>query len=146
MRCPGDAILAVGFFFELAGGVPHEPYEMSEIQKHGLDGLDPERIARELRDLITAEHKNDNRDRQQAYWALGKKRDRGLIPFFCDQLRLELRRDMIAAYQIMIALQDIGEPIFGSDRSGYSFDDHELNRRDAESYLEGRGVFYDSTD
>ena len=137
MRFPEDAIPAAAFIFEMARGVPHGPFEVSEVQKHGLDGIDPELLSRELRHLITAEYKSDSRDRQQAYWALGKKRDSGLIPFFRDQLRLELRRDMIAAYQIMIALQDIDEPTFGSDRSGYSFDDYELNRRDAENYLEG---------
>jgi len=137
MRFPKDAITAAAFSFELARGVPHGPYEVSEIQTHGLDGIDPELLARELRYLIIAEHKSDSGDRQQAYWALGKKRDSILIPFFRDQLRLELTRDMIAVYQIMIALQDMDEPTFGSDRSGYSIDDYELNRRDAESYLEG---------
>lgn len=146
MCFPDDAILATAFFFELARGVPLGQYEVSEIQKHGLNSIDPELLARKLRHLITTEHKGDSKDRQQAYWALGKKRDSGLISFFRDQLRLELGRDMIATYQIMIALQDIGEPTFGSDRSGYSFDDYELNRRDAESYLEGVSVSHNHAD
>jgi hypothetical protein len=146
MRFPEDAIPAAVFFFEMARGVPHGPFEVTEVQKHGLDGIDPEMLSRELRHLITAEHKSDSMDRQQAYWALGKKRDTGLIPFFRAQLRLELRRDMIAAYQIMIALQDVGEPTFGSDRSGYSFDDYELNRRDAETYLDGISLSQNNAD
>ena len=146
MRFPEDAIPAAAFLFELARGVPLGPHEISEIQRHGLDGVDPELVERELRYLITAEHKSDSRDRQQSYWALGKKQDSGLVPFFRDQLRLELRRDMIAAYQIMIALQDVGEPAFGSDRSGYSFDDYELNRRDAENYLEGISLSQNNVD
>lgn len=115
----------------------HGPFEAGEIKRHGLDGIDPELLTRELRYWIAAQHRSDSRSRQQAYWALGKKRDGRLIPFFRDQLRLELRRDMIAVFQIMIALQDIDEPMFPSDRSGYSSDDYEMNRRDAESYLEG---------
>jgi hypothetical protein len=47
------------------------------------------------------------------------------------------RRDMIAVFQIMIALKDINEPMFPSDRIAYSSDDFEMNRRDAESYLDG---------
>jgi hypothetical protein len=68
------------------------------IQEHGFHDLDPELLAQELKRLITAEHKSDSRDRQQAYWALGKKRDPALLPFFRKQLRLELRRDMAAAH------------------------------------------------
>lgn len=146
MRFPEDAIPAAAFFFELARGAPHGPYEVSEILKHGLEGIDPELLERELRYLITAEHKSDSRDRQQAYWALGKKRDSRLIPFFRDQLRLELRRDMIAAYLIMVALQDIDEPTFGADPGGYSFDDYELNRRDAENYLAGISLSQNNAD
>ena len=44
---------------------------------------------------------------------------------------------MIAVFQIMIALKDINEPMFPSDRIAYSSDDFEMNRRDAESYLDG---------
>ncbi len=46
----------------------------------------------------------------------------------------------------MIALQDVGEPAFGSDRSGYSFDDYELNRRDAQNYLEGISLSQNNVD
>lgn len=137
MSFPEDAIPAAAFLFEQTRGVLQGPFEAGEIQRHGLVGIDPELLTRELRYLIAAEHKSDGEGRQQAYWALGKKRDGRLIPFFRDQLRLELRRDMIAVFQIMIALQDIDEPMFTSDRSGYSADDFELNRQDAESYLEG---------
>lgn len=136
MRIPENAIPAAAFLFESLRGVPLGPYELGEIEACGFYGIDPELVARELRYLITAEYKGDSRDRQQAYWALGKKLDHDLIPFFRDQLRLEVRRDMIAAYQIMIALQDIDEATFDPSRSGYSLDEYELNRQDAERYLE----------
>ena len=136
MRISEDAILAAAFRFESHRGLPLGPKENATIQKHGFQDLDPELLARELKHLITAEHKSDSRDRQQAYWALGKKRDPALLSFFRKQLRIELRRDMAATYQIMIALEDLDEPVFAPYHSGRALDDYELNRQDAERYLE----------
>ena len=70
-----------------------------------------------------------------AYWVLGTKRDEKLVPFFLQQLRIELTRDMNCAYQIMIALEDVDEEVFSDERSSYSFDEDDLNRRDAVAYL-----------
>jgi len=137
MRIPESAIPVAAFIFESLKGVSLGTYELGEIDASGIGDVDPELLARELRYLITKEHKGDSRDRQQAYWALGKKQDPDLIPFFREQLRLEVRRDMIAAYQIMIALQDIGETTFHTDRSSYSYDEYELNRLDAQRYIDG---------
>jgi hypothetical protein len=135
MRFPEDAIPAAAFLFESHRGLSLGPHEVAAIQQSGLEATDPETLAHELKRMIAAENKADSRDRQQAYWALGKKRDPSLIPFFRDRLSLELRRDMIAVYQIMIALEDLDEPIFTQERSGRAMDDYELNRRDAERYL-----------
>jgi hypothetical protein len=112
---------------------------MAEIREHAIEDVDPELLARELRSLIDSESMADGRDRAQAYWALGKKLDRTLLPFFREKLRLELCRDRFAAYQILIALDDLGEQPFGSDRSGYGCHDYDLNRRDAEAYLDRVG-------
>lgn len=135
MRIPESSITAAAFLFESLRGATLRSHELGEIRKAGLDDVDPELLARELKSLIASEHKGDSRDRQQAYWALGKKLDHVLIPFYQAQLRLELRRDMFAVYQIMIALQDLDESIFDPHRSGYSCHDYELNRLDAERYL-----------
>lgn len=135
MRLPESAIPAIAFRFEGLHGRQISPHELAEIREHDIEDVDPELLARELRHLIDSESKADGRDRGQAYWALGKKLDRALLPFFREKLRLELSRDMFAAYQILIALDDLGEQPFGSDRSGYSIHDYDLNRRDAEAYL-----------
>jgi len=62
--------------------------------------------------------------------------DRELLPFFREQLGIEMQRDLEATYQIMIALDNLDEPIFSAERNGsYSILDHELNRQDAEFYF-----------
>jgi hypothetical protein len=60
MSFPEDAIPAAAFLFEQARGVVHRPFEAGEIQRHGLDGIDPELLTRELRYLIAAEHRSDS--------------------------------------------------------------------------------------
>lgn len=136
MRFPGDAIPAAAFLFESHRGLELGPFEIATLQKHGLETMDPEILARELKHLIADAQQGDRGDRQQAYWALGKKRDPGLLPFFRAQLRHELKRDMLAVYQIMIALEDMDEPAFAPERNDRGIHDYEANRRDAERYLE----------
>ena len=140
MRLPESAIPAIAFRFEGLRGRQISPHELAEIREHDIEDVDPELLARELRHLIDSESKADGRDRGQAYWALGKKLDHALLPYFREKLRLELRRDMFAVYQILIALDDLGEEPFGSDRSGYNCHDYDLNRRDAEAYLDRMGA------
>ena len=135
MRRPEFAIPAIAFRFEELRGTSLGHHEVSEIRKHGLQDMDPELLSRELRNLIDSESKSDSRDRCEAYWALGKKRDHSLLPYLRLKLQLELWRDMFAVHQILIALDDLGEQPFGSDRSGCSCHDYDLNRRDAEAYL-----------
>lgn len=136
MRLPESAIPAIAFRFEELRGQQLGAHEAAEITQHGLQDIDSELLSRELRHLIDSESKSDMRDRGQAYWALGKKQDHALLPYFRSKLELELRRDMFAVHQILIALDDLGEHPFGSDRNCYGCNDYELNRRDAETYLQ----------
>lgn len=136
MRLPESAIPAIALRFEELRGRRLDALDMSEIIAHGLQESNPELLSRELRHLIDSESKSDLRDRGLAYWALGKKQDQALLPYFRSKLSLELRRDMFAVHQILIALDDLGERPFGSDRSCYGCHDDELNRSDAEAYLQ----------
>jgi hypothetical protein len=133
MKIPGDAICAVAFAFERAHGHLLGEYEESQISFHGLDGHEPIVLAAALRDGILA---GDTNYRTQAYWALGKRFDRELIPFFRERLAAEMLDDPSIVYQIMIALDNLGEPVFSKARSGsYSILDADLNLVDAEIYL-----------
>ncbi len=136
MRFPENGIAAAAFLFEKAHGSQLSEFEQREIDRHGFDGIAPELVANELRAAVEQDSKSDSTFRQQAYWALGKNFDQAMTPLFRERLSLELRRDLIVAYQIMIALDNLGEPAFSDSRSGYSMHEYDLNRLDGEAYLE----------
>ena len=79
----------------------------------------------------------DEGSRAVAYWALSKRYDKALIPDFKNWLKIELAsKDKTAVYQILIALDNVDEPVFGKDRDGgYAAHETTLNIRDAENYL-----------
>jgi len=73
-------------------------------------------------ELLLIESINQNEPvefRATAYWALGKRYNNNLIPKFKAWLSQEVMSlEDEAVYQILIALDNIGEPAFGSDRDG----------------------------
>jgi len=136
MKIPKDAIVAAAYVFERANGYQLGERERSEIAMHKMENCDPELLAKDLQRDILDHAEDESGYKAQAYWALGKRFDRRLIPFFRDRLAIELRHDVETVYQIMIALENLQEPVFSADRSGsYSIMDSDLNRRDAKSYL-----------
>ncbi len=76
--------------------------------------------------------------RSSAYWALGKHRDPHDLAPLVAALRRELFRDADVAYQILIALDNLGEPVFPPEQRDRSSRDHEPNRAAAERYLTSR--------
>ncbi|MCB1079940.1 MAG: hypothetical protein KDM63_15640 [Verrucomicrobiae bacterium] len=135
MRLSEAAIPAAAFLFEEANGNPVGEFEVAEMIRHGLSGQDPGRIAEALVKAVADEGGTEAGYRRQAYWALGKRFDPGLIPFFRRQLAVELSLDLNAAYQIMIALDNLNEPVFSGPRSSQSVEEEDRNRSDAETYL-----------
>ena len=68
-----------------------------------------------------------------AYWALGKLRDQSLLPLFRAGLAYHAERGTSSVYQILIALQDVGEPV-PWERCSAGYDDPD-NIRVARAYL-----------
>jgi len=128
---------AAAYIFERANGYELQDYQRDEIKKAGYDNKAASILALEIINLLKCHNDMDSDSRITAYWALGKRQDKNLLNFFQESLNEETAKDIRVAYQIMIALEDIGENIFGKDRqeNGYSFDEDELNRRDAIDYL-----------
>lgn len=135
MHFDADRILAVASLFERERGLSvaradsgGEAFE--DMSVHSPDALQQELI-RSIEDGSIA-----SEDLSGAYWALGKRRQASLIGWFRTALRREVDRDPFAAYQIMIALNDLEEPIFAlTQRSHFSALDSEENLRDAHHYL-----------
>ncbi len=135
MRFSQGSFTAAAFVFEAANGNALGDWEKSEVKKYHLNGFDPFILSLELIALIESEHELNENGRQHAYWALGKRHDAGLLPFFRKQLALELTRDGQATRQILIALDNLGEHAFPSGHSSVFGGDLGLHRHLAEQYL-----------
>ncbi len=137
MHFPEEAIAAAAFLFERVNGNKLSKFEIDEIERCGLSDIDPQFVAKELMATASDDRKSGSTYRQQAYWALGKLSDEKLMPFFRMRLELELRRDLLAVYQILIALDNLNQPVFSKDRLGnVGIHEYEANRKDAQSYLD----------
>lgn len=129
---------ALAYIFEKNNGNELGQYENRIIAESGLKELPiPELVTAIIENLHT-DCAEDDSYRTSAYWALSKRFDKKLIPFFQAWLRRELSvTGMPAVFQLLIALDNLAEPVFGEDRNG-SYGGHEvaLNVRDAETYLD----------
>jgi hypothetical protein len=140
MRIPPDAIPLIASVFDALHGRSLDDWEIEAIGHYRIDQNDPQLLKNLLIELISADDGVDDNTRSSAYWALGKSFDMDLRTFFCQQLRIEVERDIDATYQIMIALDNLSEPVFGAYRRGsYSSLDHDKNRTDAVAYLSTLG-------
>lgn len=128
-------LAAAAFLFERGRGVPLEKSQLDEIERAGLAEIDPSILADQIATHLRTSPNVAPNDRASAYWALGKKHDRHLIPFFREALTKEVNCDICVAYQIMIALDNLGEPVFEPSRTSRSFDEDVLNKRDAMKYI-----------
>lgn len=130
-------LTAAAFRFEAARGAHQSSFETECIAAADLATVLPDALARTLWDWL-ATAGADSPLRGSAYWALGKRGDpRDLMPLVAA-LRRELTRDPEATYQIMIALANLGEPVFPPHQREHSSRDGETNRTAAESYLAQR--------
>ncbi|MES2440358.1 MAG: hypothetical protein V4584_14915 [Verrucomicrobiota bacterium] len=131
----GDYLMAVAFFFERENGNPLGENELAEIKEHGLEFADAEAIARQLQ-LSLGGNPLSADARASIYWALSKRFDDSLLPFFQESLARELGEDNSPVFQVMIALDNLNQPVFSKGREGsFSVLDDELNRGDAAAYL-----------
>ncbi len=130
-------LTAAAFRFEAARGACHSAFETECVADAGLDALSPDELAHTLWDWL-ATTGADSPLRGSAYWALGKRGDpRDLSPLVAA-LRRELPRDLQTTYQIMLALANLGEPVFPPHQREHSSRNGESNRAAAESYLAQR--------
>ena len=93
-------------------------------------------LQQQLMDAIDQGLLEDVEANRLAYWALSKRFDPSLVPAYRRWLSKALEQeDEQAIFQLMIGLDNLEEPVFGTDRSGYASFEEALNRRDATRYL-----------
>ena len=125
-----EAILNAAFLFEkwVARKVTTDPQEYEHRAWPAAVAAAPldEPACLRLRDALVALVKEtpDDLHCPSAYWALGKLGDQSLLPVFRSGLSYHADRATDSVYQIMVALQNLGEPVFRGRRSR-SYDDPE---------------------
>ena len=112
-----------------------DEYVLSEIENHNLANSNVRDLTEEVKSLISSGSLKDE-ERATAYFSLGKLFEPKLKGYFQNRLKLEVEKNTVAIYQLLICLDNIDKPVFGADRNGsYSYNDYELNLRDARQYI-----------
>jgi len=137
MKLTNDQFEALAYIFERENGNTKSDYEMKIIAESGLAELEAEVLERNVVDGLDSGIYDGSTDRISAYWALGKRFNRNLIPSFKKWIRKEFDlNDAQAVYQLLISLGNMEEEVFNPDRDGGSASwETELNMRDAKDYL-----------
>jgi hypothetical protein len=137
MKLTNDQLEASAYVFEKSNGNKKSEYEEKVIAESGLNNLKPIELETQIINGINNGLYSDSKERISAYWALSKIHKIELIPNFKKWLKTELeQKNTDTVYQLMIALGNLEEPIFNTDRNGSSaFNETEMNLRDATAYL-----------
>jgi hypothetical protein len=125
------SIYLIGYAFEVSRGYDdgNVPDEINDID------VDEEIIAYLKKALIDYLASNPNeKNRASAYNALGKSYGYDLKNYFIEALRDEVEKSPVVAYQIMIAILNLGEDCFNGKQSLSMFD-YEENIQSARNYL-----------
>lgn len=136
MNFTRENILDIALIFEEANGNTLDANDVLLVKNSGLSDLPVSEVERMLVESITQDKSPEYRG--SAYWALGKRNNKKLLPEFKIWLANEIESNNAGAlYQLLIALDNLEEHVFGEARGGsYGATDTELNIRDAKVYLE----------
>ena len=128
---------AIAYIFEINNGNTLGAYENQIIEDSGLRDIPASELAEAILGNLNEKHSGNTAYRLSAYWALSKRFDKNLLAFFQKSLAAELQIEGIpAVFQLLIALDNLNEPVFGKYRNGsFSGDDVESNCQDAKNYL-----------
>ena len=125
-----DQFLRAAFCFEKFQGMTSDAWD-NDILNANFSSMD----VLHLKNVIEAFIKNNPKDNDigTAIWSYGKVCDRSDREFLMGLLSTYLKKDPIVLYQVMCALDIIGEVIFSESSS---IVDYEKNIRLASAYLD----------
>ena len=137
MKFTNDQFEALAYIFEQENGNEKSDYEIMVIKESGLGKFSAKELESHIVTGLNNEIYKDLETRNGAYWALGKRFKKDLIPQFRKWLKKEfVTNEPIAVYQLLINLGNMDEPVFNPKRQGSSASyETELNMQDAEEYL-----------
>jgi len=142
MQLTIDQMEEAGFIFEKENGNSGDDYTRRVLAESILTKYNVDHLEKIIVDGLNNAIYTNSDIRVAAYWALSKRFNRNLIQSLKGWLKSELdKRDGAAIYQIMIALGNMGEPVFNIDRQGgSSMYEMDLNIRDAKTYLNSDNI------
>jgi len=136
MKLTNEQFEEAAYIFEKANGYSHSDYEKKLIAESGLNDLSVTELEKIIVDGLNSDIYNTESERISAYWSLYKIGNQNLISDFKNWLESELKNNQKATiFQILVALDSLGEPSFHEERTGRAADETELNIRDAKEYL-----------
>lgn len=135
MPLPLKFLHAAGCLFAQECGAVLTRSEKDEIAWAGLRAGDAPALAEELLRNLAGGRTADANYRGRAWRALGRRTGAVDLHTVRCALREELARDMGVAWQVMLALQDLGETVFSPARPAPALWEQEDNRQDAMRYL-----------
>ncbi|RKN81053.1 hypothetical protein [Ulvibacterium marinum] len=137
MKLTNDQIEEAAYIFEKENGHPGDDYTKRILAESELTVFSSKELEKIIVDGFDKGFYNNSDTKTSAYWALSKRFNHDLIPFFNRRLKSELEaKNSAAVYQLLIALGNMGVPVFNKDREGGSaIYETELNLRDAKEYL-----------
>ena len=132
---PESKLLPAALRFEQAHGRKLESFEILQVQDAGLESVEPDSLANQICCVLDTLPRMSPDYRSAAFWALGKLCDSSLLGFFRGHLAREIEDEMGVAYQIMIALNNLGEPVWLVGECSFGVAEVERNRTAAVRYL-----------
>lgn len=139
MKFTEDQFEAIAYIFERKNSYPgfHSSYEKEIISDFELKDLPPNKLEQILVDGIEQKIYSNEKERIDSYWALSKSGNKNLINYFRKWLNEEVSaKNYKAIFQILIALDKLEESVFEKNRTSRSYDETNLNLKDAKNYLE----------
>lgn len=136
MKINNNEFTEIAFIFEKENGRNHSEFEKEIIENSKWKNNSAYELEMVIISGIQSGLYENELDKVSAYWALSKRNNEKLIPNFKKWLKIELESEnSIAVFQILVALDLLGEKPFAKERIGRDSNETKLNLRDAKKYL-----------
>lgn len=136
MKFDHDEFTEIAFIFEKENGRNHSEFEKKIIEESKFKDIPTDQLEMGIVNGIQDKIYKSEAERVSAYWTLSKRGNKKLILRFKNWLKTELEdENPIAIFQILVALDLLGESSFSEERIQLDSNETELNIRDAINYL-----------
>ena len=141
MKLTENQFEEAAYVIEKANGVSHSEYEQKIIAESEFKNRNTSELETLIVDGLNAGLYKTESERISAYWCLYKIGNPKLKEDFVNWLGMELKKGhKNTLFQLLVALDRIGEKAFADERTGRAADELDLNVRDAMEYLKNNSA------